>query len=211
MIAVLCNWWNHPELIEGFCRAVEGECWDELVVMDNASDPDVARQLDARIGALGGRVIHRASNGQVAAATESVAATRADTLVFLNNDVQRRHAGWLARLVAGVAPGVLCGHAVREELGIRYVDGWCLGVTRRDWERLGGYDAAFEEPPYWADVDLSVRAVRLGMKLACVDAGLLHLGSTSIAAFRHDDWFNAVFARNRERLVDRVRRSERSG
>ena len=142
--------------------------------------------LEERIPALGGRVIHRTINSQLAATAESVDKTNADTLVFVNNDVRRVRAGWLSRIADGVRPGVLCGHACRTELGIRYLEGWCLGVTRADWKRLGGYDAVYEEPPYWADVDLSWRAERLGIKLECVDAGLFHHTSASIAAFRHE-------------------------
>jgi GT2 family glycosyltransferase len=205
LIALLCNWWNHPELLDDFCDAVAGECWDDLLVMDNASEPETARLLAQRIPALGGRVIHRTTNSQLAATAESVEKTTADTLVFVNSDVRRVRAGWLSRLAEGVRPGVVCGHAWRTELGIRYLEGWCLGMTRADWSRLGGYDAAYEEPPYWADVDLSWRAERLGITLECVDAGLFHHTSASIAAFRHEASFWAIFDRNRDRFVSKLR------
>lgn len=209
MIALLCNWWNHPELLDDFCEAVEGERWDELLVMDNASEPGTGRLLDRRITALGGRVIHRTTNSQLAATAQSVEETTADTLIFVNNDVRRVQSGWLARLADGVRPGVLCGHAIKTELGIRYLDGWCLGVTRRDWMALGGYDLDFEEPPYWADVDLSWRAERLGMTLRCVDAGLFHHTSVSIATLRRERSFWEIFDRNKERFLSKLPLAER--
>jgi hypothetical protein len=91
-VAVSCNWWNHAELLDDFCEAVEGEAWDDLVVMDNASDPETTTLLDARIEALGGRVIHRVTNSQIEACSESVDATSAEVVVFLNNDVRKRRA-----------------------------------------------------------------------------------------------------------------------
>jgi GT2 family glycosyltransferase len=209
VIALLCNWWNHPDLLDDFCEAVGGECWDELLVMDNASEPETRRLLAQRIPALGGRVIHRMSNGQLAATAESVMETTADTLVFVNSDVRRVRSGWLARLGDGVRPGILCGHEFRTELGIRYLDGWCLGVTRGDWMRLGGYDAAYEEPPYWADVDLSWRAEQLGMELTRVDAGLFHHTSVSIASFRRERRFWEIFDRNKDRFMRKLERQER--
>jgi len=202
--AILCNWWNHPELLDGFCQAVSGEGWDELVVVDNASEPAVARRLVDRIGAIGGRVLRREINGQLGGVRDSVAASEAELLVLLNNDVERTRAGWLTRLAAAVEPGVFCGHEARVELGIRYLDGWCLAVCRADWERLGGYDPEFEEPPYWADVDLSWRAARAGLALRAVDVGLVHHTSSSIRAFRRDPWFRALLRRNREHLLGKL-------
>ena len=99
------------------------------------------------------------------------------------------------------APGVLCGHQLRAKLGVRYVDGWCLGVRRGDWERIGGYDDRFEEPPYWADVDLSFRAEQMGFELRGGDFGLEHERSVSIREFRDADWFRALKYRNLDRLT----------
>ncbi len=207
-IALLCNWWNHPELVDGFCEAVSDECWDELVVVDNASEATTARLLRDRIGALGGRVLRRDRNGQLGGVRDSVAATVSETLVFLNNDVTRGRAGWLAQLARAVEPGVLCAQDMRVELGVRYLDGWCLAVRREDWDRLGGYDAGYEEPPYWADVDLSWRAERMGLKLRTVDLGLVHATSTSIARIRRTRSFRALFYRNRDRFAEKLARAE---
>jgi len=204
-IAILCNWWNHPELLDGFCEAVAGECWDELVVVDNASEPAVAQRLAGRIAALGGRILRRETNAQLGGVRDSVAATGAEVLVFLNNDVERTRSGWLAELAAAVEPGVLCGHEARVQLGVRYLDGWCLAVRRTDWERLGGYDSEFEEPPYWADVELSWRAERVGLALRAVDVGLVHHTSTSIRAFRQEPWFRALLQRNRRRFLAKLK------
>ncbi|HKJ23664.1 MAG TPA: glycosyltransferase [Myxococcota bacterium] len=201
-VAILCNWWNHPELLDGFCAAVAGEAWDELVVVDNASDPDASAQLERRIGELGGCILRRESNSQLGGVRDAVAATCSETLILLNNDVRPKRSGWVARMAARVEPGVLCGHELRAKLGVPYVDGWCLGVRRADWERLGGYDSAYEEPPYWADVELSFRAERLGFELRAGDFGLEHECSVSIRGFRHERWFAELRRRNERRLVD---------
>jgi len=206
-VAILCNWWNHPELLDGFCAAVAGEAWDELVVVDNASDPDTSEQLERRIGELGGLVLRRETNSQLGGVRDAVAASRSETLILLNNDVRAKRAGWVARMAARVEPGVLCGHQLRAKLGVTYVDGWCLGVRRADWERLGGYDPDYEEPPYWADVELSFRAERLGLELRAGDFGLEHECSVSIRGFRHERWFADLRRRNEARLVRSLERA----
>jgi glycosyltransferase involved in cell wall biosynthesis len=200
-VAILCNWWNHPELLDGFCAAVAGEAWDELVVVDNASDPETSERIERRIGELGGRVLRREVNSQLGGLRDAVAASRSETLILLNNDVRPKQAGWVARMAARVEPGVLCGHEMRAKLGVRYLDGWCLGVRRADWERLGGYDPGYEEPPYWADVELSFRAERLGFELRAGDFGLEHERSVSIRGFRDAPWFRALRRRNERRLL----------
>jgi GT2 family glycosyltransferase len=203
-VAILCNWWNHPELLDDFCEAVAGEAWDELVVVDNASEPDAARQIAGRIGELGGRVLRRETNGQLGGVRESVAATASEILILLNNDVRRKRSGWVERLAACITPGVLAGHQLRAKLGVRYLEGWCLGVLRSDWERLGGYDPACEEPPYWADTDLSFRAQQLGMQLHAGDFGLEHLRNGSVGAVRDTWWCRARRERSRLRIVAKL-------
>ncbi len=200
-VAVLCNWWNHPELIEDFCDAVEGEAWDGLIVMDNASDKQTTRLLDEKIAGVGGRVIQLTVNSQLEAFRQSAEATDAVILAFVNNDIQKVRPGWVTRLTEQVQVGVMCGQEIRLQMDIHYLDGWCLAIHRQDWEQLGGYDMGYEEPPYWADVDLSWRAAQYGLELRAVDVGLHHLTSTSIQSFRREPWFREVFQRNRQRLA----------
>ncbi len=125
---MIVPWWNHPELIGDFAEAVGSERADEVLIMDNASEPEVAHSLDELLGRrCGMTVVHRNTNSQLQALTEGVRLARNETIVFLNNDVVRRTTGWLRTLTAAIEPGVFCGAQLREAEGIKYLDGWCLG------------------------------------------------------------------------------------
>ena len=202
---IIVPWWNHPELIGDFVEAIGSERADEVLIMDNASEPEVANSLDELLGRrCGMTVVHRDSNSQLQALTEGVRLARNETVVFLNNDVVKRTTGWLRTLTAAIEPGVFCGAQLREAEGIKYLDGWCLGCKRADFERIGGYDLAFEEPAYWADVELCARAQAHGIVLKQVELPLHHLESVSSRPLQRSERFWQVFERNRQRLMERL-------
>ena len=202
---VIVPWWNHPELIGDFAEAVGSERADEVLIMDNASEPEVAHSLDELLGRrCGMTVVHRNTNSQLQALTEGVRLARNETIVFLNNDVVRRAVGWLSMLVESIEPGVFCGAQLREVEGVKYLDGWCWGFRREDFERIGGYDLTFEEPAYWADVEISARAQAHGITLKQIDLPLHHLESVSSRPLQRSERFWQVFERNRQRLMERL-------
>ena len=85
-----------------------------------------------------------------------------------------------------------------------YVDGWCLAGRRVDLLALGGWDEGYEEPSYWGDNDLCLRAVRAGMRLVYLpdDFGLRHISNYTT---RRMD-VSGVSERNRARFEARARR-----
>jgi GT2 family glycosyltransferase len=79
-----------------------------------------------------------------------------------------------------------------------------VALERRDWETLGGFDPGFEEPPYWADVDLSWRAERLGRRLHVVPVALEHKRNGSSRALLRQDAFWDGWHRNRARFLAKL-------
>lgn len=132
------------------------------------------------------------------AAAARAAELGADTYVLLNPDAHLEGDG-VARLAAAVAadPDMIVaplvvrpdgrhfssemeldldtGSVRRVRDGRRYehsalwLSGACLAISRRLWERLGGFDDDYFL--YWEDIELSVRAVESGARLT-VDHGV---------------------------------------
>lgn len=65
---------------------------------------------------------------------------------------------------------------------VSYVEGWMIACTQDVWKRLGGFDPIYA--PYdYEDLDLSMTAVREGIKLVGLDSPyLMHLSGQSIRA-----------------------------
>ena len=122
---------------------------DELIVVDNASDPPLdfaAVRLDRNAGFSGG------SNAGLAHAT-------ADIVAFVNNDVALGQAG-LAENVVRESRTRTCSsapmlrtdaHAWVDGIEVPYLDGWCLAGMRDDLLELGGFDETLTEPAYYSD------------------------------------------------------------
>lgn len=200
-VAVVTPWTNHLELLPDFERAIElGPPPNELIVVDNASDPPLAFaaiRSNKNVGFSGG------SNLGMRAATS-------DIVVFTNNDVALSRPGWLAELCHAVGPGVLVGpirdgrHADVDGQSFPYIDGWCLAGMRADLLELGGWDESFDEPSYYGDNDLCFRARAAGMTLRDVQPGLVHkLNGTAGSADRPE--VRRATAANRARYEARVR------
>ncbi len=201
-VAIVTPWFNHPELADDYLAAVSvRSLQDELIVVDNASDepvPFAAVRLDDNRGFSGG------SNAGLHAATT-------DIVVFLNNDIAATDPLWLERVRAAVQPGVLAGALLRHDLHgavdghpLPYLDGWCLAGMRADLLAIGGFDETFDEPAYYSDNDLCLRARADGMTLREVDTGLRHKGGrTSEPGV--NAWAHTATRLNRERFQARAR------
>jgi hypothetical protein len=158
-----------------------------------------ARERRARPRAAAGRNDHRRQRLRPAAGVRHDAArpatrgSRPDLTVaskqrpptspcFLNNDIEvRRSRMALRSLVAAVEPGVLAGARLRNDAHgsvdghpFPYLDGWCLAGIRADLLEIGGFDETFDEPAYYSDNDLCLRARIAGMRLRECPVGLLH-------------------------------------
>jgi GT2 family glycosyltransferase len=195
-------WLNHPELAPDYLQAVSvRNATDELIVVDNASTQPVGF---ARVYNFRNEGFSRACNTGLKEAT-------ADAVLFLNNDIAMTSPDWLAKLRAALEPGVLAGANIRHDRHgdvdgqpLPYLDGWCLAGMRDDLLDLGGWDEDLEEPSYYGDNLLSLRARASGMTLREVEVGLLHkLGRTSRPG--EDPGVGQVTARNRVRFEEHAR------
>ena len=201
-VAVVTAWHNHRELLGDYRAAVEmGPMPDELLVVDNGSDPPLsfaAIRNDENAG------FTRANNQGLDAAT-------CETVVFLNNDIAATQHGWLEELVDAVEPGVLVGHRLRSDQHTivdghvyPYLDGWCLAGLRDELLDLGGFDETLAEPAYYSDNLLCLEARDAGMTLREVPVGLIHKGgiTSEMPGNKHVE---IVTLGNRRRYQQRVR------
>jgi glycosyltransferase involved in cell wall biosynthesis len=199
-IAIVTPWLDHPELLPDYAAAVQCRSHrDELLVVDNGSEPAV--------GLPGLRV--EQNLGFAAACNLGLHEASSDAVLFLNNDVAMTSGDWLARIRNALEPGVLVGadlrydpHGSVDGEPLPYLDGWCLGGMRDDLVDLGGFDESFDEPAYYSDNDLCLRARANGLSLREVRVGLRH--KLNVTAGRGADVAKASAA-NRERFLDRAR------
>lgn len=201
-IAVVTPWMNHPELQDDYFGALEqGPPPDELVIVDNGSDPPLefaAVRIEGNAGFSGG------CNAGLRAAT-------ADIVVFLNNDIGAVAPGWLAKLTEHVEPGVLAGPMLRYDIHgdvdggqFPYLDGWCLAGMRDDLLGLHGFDEHYLEPAYFSDNDLCLRARAQGMRLREVPLMLYHKGGQTAGPLQSQAVQDALDANSR-RFQQKVR------
>lgn len=202
-IAIITPWHNQHRLVDGYLDAVSSRRpGDELIVVDNASDPPIefaALRLDYNAGFV------TASNAGLDQATT-------DAVLFLNNDVAATDPGWLDRIRDAIEPGVLVGaslnwgaHAKVDGRPLPYLEGWCLAGTRDDLRELGGFDQSFYEPAYFGDNDLCLRARAAGMRLRETRVGLVHLGNATAGPATGNPAVQAATRANFQRYARRAR------
>jgi len=176
-IAVVTPWMNHPELVYDYTVAMQAGRPDELIVVDNGSEPPLAF---AEMRFSNNRGFSPACNAGLTHA-------ESDAVLFLNNDIRMRTPDWLETIRGVIEPGVLVGAKIRYDRHADvdgeqypYLDGWCLAGYRMELLGIGGFDETFQEPAYFSDNDLCLRARAAGMTLREVKVGLEHLlGVTS--------------------------------
>jgi glycosyltransferase involved in cell wall biosynthesis len=199
-VAIVTPWLDHPELLDDYATAVQCRSHrDELIVVDNGSDPAV--------GLPGLRLEQNV--GFAAACNLGLQSAESGAVLFLNNDIAAVAGDWLARIRDAVEPGVLVGAQLRYDPHgsvdgelLPYLDGWCLAGMRDDLLALGGFNEGFDEPAYYSDNDLCLRARAAGMSLREVRVGLRHkLNVTAGPA----SGVVEVTRANRERYMERAR------
>lgn len=169
---------------------------DELIVVDNASTDGTAQYLQALAATHRGEthfvIAPRDQNyGFGNAMNYGIGMARGECLVLLSNDVRLVTADWLDEVRRAVAqyPNALFGAQVVTDNPctlltsgetLIYLAGWVLALSRETLHRLAPDGALFDERfglAYYEDVDLSRRALGLGIRLhALPDLGLLHFG-----------------------------------
>lgn len=199
-IAIVTPWYEHHELADDYFEAVlpEMEEGDELLVLDNASEPPLPW----------GNLRSEQNLGFVRGSNLGLNAATAEAVLFLNNDIVLGERGWLNVIRGALEPGVLVGplrydgHADVDGQKFPYLDGWCLAGMREDVLALGGFDETLEEPGYYSDNLLCLEARAAGMRLREVRVGLLH--KENVTAGRVPSVL-AASAANRARYLARVR------
>lgn len=202
-ITVCTPWWQSHELAPGYIAALENEGADRILVLDQASDPPLELPEPFEV------VRAKRNVGFSRACNWLARQADTDAVLWLNNDIELVEAGWLERIRAELQPGRLVGaelcagapHTAVDGKTFDYLDGWCLAAMRVDLAAIGGWDEGFEEPSYFGDNELSLRATRAGFELRAVPVGLRHLVTYTNRRFN----LAGVTARNYERYAAKVR------
>lgn len=172
-IAVVTAWRNHLELADDYFAAVEAAQPDQIVIVDDGSDPPLTFAC-----------LRVEPSGFCSANNAGLELVETDAVVFLNNDVKAIRPGWLDEIRAEIEPGIVLGPLRFDEHGnvdgqpYPYVDGWCLAMTTADARKLGGWDVAYDKvgPAYYSDNAFSLQARLAGMRLRELRPGLHHKG-----------------------------------
>lgn len=208
------------DLIPDLRVATEGA---ELIVIDNGSDGTTRQAITEYLQPA--HYIRNDTNlGFAAANNQGYARATGDVIIFLNSDVAGSPA-WLSAAAADIRDGALYGPSLAHQLvygmWLPYLEGWCVGATRRTWEKLrlwgtspgktyptyqmdGPWDAESYPGPYWEDNDLCLRAMQAGVSLVHTGWGnyLQHKGGRSAGPIeRHGE----SFERNRATFAARAR------
>lgn len=171
-VSIITPWRDHPEFRQEYDKAVKAADANQVLIIDDGSREPVegaAYRFDENVGFC------EACNKGLKLATS-------DVVVFLNNDIRLLRDDWLDVVLQAIEPGVLAGPSLRSDVHcavdghiLPYLDGWCLACLRTDFEALGAWDTTYQQPPYYADNDLCLRAQATGMRLLEVPVHLEHL------------------------------------
>lgn len=197
-ITVVTPWFGHRELERDYWQAMRvADC--QVLVIDNGSSPALPNGW--RLASNSG-FSHACNVGLELAATDAV--------LFLNNDIAATEQGWIEPIRAALEPGVLVGANLRRDPHgdvdghpLPYLDGWCLAGMTEDLRALGGWDETYDEPSYYGDNDLSLRARAAGMTLREVKVGLHHKTNQTANGLSN---VSAASAANYQRFAARARK-----
>lgn len=202
-ISVITPWRGHAELIPDYEVCVGGA---QVIVIDNASDPDVSAAVAGMVERLGGQLIRNEVNrGFAAANNQGLAVASGEIVLFLNSDVKGR-TDFLEGVSRGVPANALVGPAHCQQvvygMWLPYLEGWCIAGHRAVWHRLDGWDAAAFPGPYWEDSDVCFRATQMGIQLLCAKWPIQHKGGRTTQGCQR---WGESFERNRTTFAARVR------
>ena len=176
-ISIITPWLDRPEFIDDYERATRGD-GVEVIIIDNASTAANAHALREMVGRLNGKYIRNEENRWFSAANnQGMSAASGNIVLFLNNDIAAT-GGWLDRVRTDVQDRALFGPTLRatqvEQTSLPYLEGWCIAATRETWNALGGWNEQAFQMPYGEDVELCLRAKRLGFELKQVNWQITH-------------------------------------
>lgn len=198
-ITAVTPWLGHRELERDYWAAIRAANLKALVI-DNGSTPPLPNAVRSETN-LG---FAKACNLGLRLATT-------DAVLFLNNDIADGQPGWAEPIREALEPGVLVGAQLRRNAHgdvdgqpFPYLDGWCLAGMREDLLELGGFDETFDEPSYFGDNDLCLRARLAGFTLREAKVRLRHLENRT-AGRASDPAVRAATEANYRRYADRAR------
>ena len=154
-----------------------------MVVVDNGSDPFLRFPSYSAVASWRTLTITEPGRnlGFSRACNFGLRRAHSDAILFLNNDIALIEPRWLDGIRDELAPGVLVGaelkapsHTAVDGRSIPYLDGWCLAGMRDDLFDIGAWDEGYEEPAYFGDNDLCLRARMAGMRLGQGAGGRRH-------------------------------------
>ncbi len=203
------------DLLADYHAAVQGAY--QVIVVDNASPPEVAAELVAMTEHLGGDYIRNEQNlGFAAANNQGYASATGDIVLFVNSDIAGQSDRLLAAVAADVRDGALYGPSLQAQLvagrHLPYIEGWCIAATRATWERLctpqaprmldrGPWDSAGFPGPYWEDNKLCLEALALDLALIQTTWPIQHKGGRTAGPIMAH---GASFAKNERTYTDRA-------
>lgn len=195
-LCIVTPWVAHEDLVPDFFGAMLLGKPDQLVIVDNASDPPLEFAA----------IRNETNRGFAGGCNDGLARSECDVTLFLNNDIYAEMADerWVDKFREAAAPGVLVGaqlrydqHADVDGISMPYLDGWCFGGTTNDLRALGGFDETYDEPAYYSDNDICLRARARGMRLREVKVGLAHKVSQTAGPHTNPDVLEVVRANHR--------------
>lgn len=207
-LSVVTPWWSHLDLLPGYVAVVNAGKPDEVVVVDNGSQPDFEP-----VGLEPHTVVIRnpTNRGFSRACNQGLASATGDAVLFLNNDIRPEYESewaWAEIIKDVLAPHILIGANMRNDQHtavdgeiIPYLDGWCIGGMCDEILELGAWDEGYAEPSYYGDNDLCARAVAKGFELVQVDLPFTHLENVSTKNMM----LGEVTIRNYARYTERIR------
>jgi GT2 family glycosyltransferase len=206
-LSIITPWWNHLDLLAEYKKVIEASCANEVIVIDNGSEPPFECESFNVIRNETNRGFSRACNQGLRAATS-------DVVLFLNNDIRQSFdRKWGEDLLDKVAEGILVGahyrnsaHTAVDGIPNPYLDGWCIGGMKQDLLDLGGWDESYAEPSYYGDNDLCLRATVKGFLLMPIDVPIYHTGNTTSKIFD----LSKVTPANYAKFAERVREYRRA-
>lgn len=171
IIVGIDGWENYTlPLVESLHRH-ELDC--RVVVVDNQSSPPYPYYADSAIAPWNSIVRTERLCYSAAINRGKRMAGDADWYIVLSNDVLCT--GPFAHILEAWGDDVILGPRLMENMGYRYLEGWCVAIPHRVWDAIGGWDENFRMAS-WEDVDIAYSAAEAGFSLAhVVDFPFVHL------------------------------------
>lgn len=174
--------WTNRYLIQ-HCERYGDAPGVEFIIIDNGSadgTPELLKQYQQKMSNL--KVITNDQNeGFPIACNQGAKVASGEVLLFLNNDVVIL-GDYISIIRQHIADDMLLGPELNthntgwnEFNGVRvpYIAGWCIGITKDTFDKLGGFDERYS-PCDYEDIDLCYTAKKAGMTFAWITLPIRH-------------------------------------